>query len=95
MLAYNIVSKNVLYYLELSKNYGIVDLIAGGKMSNKSLVELNIRAKYGVNIMAIKREGVTNVSPHGTDKIQSGDIVYVIGAVVYINKLENALFDNE
>ncbi|RXI98173.1 TrkA family potassium uptake protein [Anaerobacillus alkaliphilus] len=94
-IAHNIVSKNVLDYLELSKDYSIVELIAGEKMNNKSLIELNIRAKYGVNIMAIKRDGNINVSPYGTEKILSGDILIVIGAVVDINKLEDALFDKD
>lgn len=94
-IAHNIVSKNVLDYLELSKDYSIVELLAGQKMNNKTLIELNIRAKYGVNIMAIKREGVINVSPHGTEKIMAGDIVIVIGAITDINKLEDALFDKE
>lgn len=94
-IAHNIVSKNVLDYLELSKDYSIVELIAGEKMNNKSLIELNIRAKYGVNIMALKRDGVINVSPHATDKIMIGDIVIIIGAVTDINKLEKSLFDKD
>lgn len=94
-IAHNIVSKNVLDYLELSKDYSIVELIAGDKMHNKSLIELNIRAKYGVNIMAIKRDGIINVSPYGTEKILNGDILIIIGAVVDINKLEDALFDKD
>lgn len=94
-IAHNIVSKNVLDYLELSKDYSIVELIAGDKMNKKSLVELNIRAKYGVNIMAIKRDGIINVSPHGTENILKGDILIIIGAVTDINKLENALFDTD
>jgi trk system potassium uptake protein len=94
-IAHNIVSKNVLDYLELSKDYSIVELIVGDKMNNKTLVELNIRAKYGVNIMAIKRDGVINVSPYATEKILKGDILIVIGAVLNINKLEDALFDKD
>ncbi len=94
-IAHNIVSKNVLDYLELSKDYSIVELIAGDKISNKSLIDLNIRAKYGVNIMAIKRHEEINVSPHGTEKVLQGDILIVIGAIADINKLENALFDKD
>ncbi|OIJ12113.1 potassium transporter Trk [Anaerobacillus arseniciselenatis] len=94
-IAHNIVSKNVLDYLELSKDYSIVELIAGEKICNKTLIDLNIRAKYGVNIMAVKRGDDINVSPHGTEKILQGDILIVIGAIVDINKLENALFDKD
>ncbi len=91
-IAHNIVSKNVIDYLELSNDFSIVELIAGTKLDNKSLIELNIRAKYGVNIIAIKSNDVINVSPHGTQKIFIGDILIVIGAVSDIHKLETALF---
>lgn len=94
-IAHNIASQNVLDYLELSKDYGIVELIASEKMNNKSLSELNIRAKYGVNIMAIKRNKSILVSPMATEVIRTGDILIVIGAVKDISRLEDVLYNNK
>lgn len=57
-------------------------------------MELNVRAKYGCNIVAIKREGDINVSPLADEIIKTGDVVIVIGADTDINRLERAWFDN-
>ncbi|WP_370296212.1 TrkA family potassium uptake protein [Rossellomorea marisflavi] len=55
-IAHNIVSNNVLDYLELSDEHSIVELVANEKLSGNSLIDLDIRAKYGINIVAIKRD---------------------------------------
>ncbi|WP_078430606.1 potassium channel family protein [Alkalihalobacterium alkalinitrilicum] len=92
-IAHNIVSKNVLDYLELSDEYSIVELIAGEKMHGKTIIELDIRAKYGINIMAIKRHENINVSPQAHEKIIRGDILIVIGADKDIDRFEKQLLD--
>ncbi|SDY78750.1 trk system potassium uptake protein TrkA [Evansella caseinilytica] len=94
-IAHNIVSKNVLDYLELSDEYSIVELMAGKKVAGKSLVDLNIRANYGCNIMAIKQGEEINVSPNADDFIQQGDILIVIGADTDIQRMERSLFDED
>ncbi|MGJ9383913.1 potassium transporter Trk [Salipaludibacillus neizhouensis] len=94
-IAHNIVSKNVLDYLELSDEYSIVELMAGQSVHGKSLIDLNIRAKYGCNIMAIKRDEEINVSPDATQDLRKGDIIIVIGADEDINRMEEDLFDDE
>ena len=62
-IAHKIASKNILDYLELSDEHSIVEMLAGKKMHGKTLVELNIRANYGCNVMAIKRGEDVIVSP--------------------------------
>lgn len=94
-IAHNIVSKNVLDYLELSDEYSIVELMAGQTVDQRSLIDLDIRAKYGCNIMAIKREEDINVSPDASEDLLKGDIIIVIGADEDINRMEEDLFDDE
>ncbi|WP_209123685.1 TrkA family potassium uptake protein [Alkalihalobacillus sp. BA299] len=94
-IAHHIVSKNVLDYLELSDEYSIVELIAGEKMHGKTLIDLDIRAKYGINIMAIKRNENINVSPQAHEKIIRGDILIVIGADKDIDRFEKQLLDED
>lgn len=89
----NLVSNNVLDYLELSNEYSIVELIAGIKMDGKTILELDIRAKYGVNIVAIKRNEEILVSPQAKEKILKGDILVVIGAYQDINRLEKKMLE--
>ena len=54
-LAKSLSSHNVLDYIELSEDYGIIDVPAPKVWWDKSIIELNVRAKLGVNILAISR----------------------------------------
>ncbi|MGG1571547.1 potassium channel family protein [Fictibacillus sp. NRS-1165] len=90
-IAHQVVSKNVLDYLELSDEYSIAEMAAGDKMSGKSLQEMNIRAKYGCNVVAIKRSNEVFVSPHADQEVEKGDILIVIGGEKDISRLEKDL----
>lgn len=81
-------SHNVLDYIELSHDYGILELPAPKAWVGKSLKELNIRAKLGVNIIAIESSGVTNVSPSANYCIQSGDVLAVLGDNVALEAVQ-------
>lgn len=89
----NLVSNNVLDYLELSDEYSVVELIAGSNVDGKTLSELDIRAIYGVNIVAIKRGDSIIVSPKANEKLLKEDILVVIGAYDDINRLEKKLLN--
>src|SRR5699024_5127835 len=65
-LAHSLISSNILDYLELSDDYSMVEVKVGKKMAGKSLVELNIRAKYGCNVVAVKQDD--NLIVIGADK---------------------------
>ena len=78
-LARSLNSHNVLDYIELSEEYGILEVPAPRSWVGKSLKELNVRAKLGVNIIAVKNGEKTNVSPSADYCIQPGDIMVVLG----------------
>ncbi|SDG92808.1 trk system potassium uptake protein TrkA [Alteribacillus persepolensis] len=92
-IAHNVVSKNVLDYLELSEEYSIVELAAGHTINGETIVDLDLRARYGCNILAIKRGEDIHVSPRPTEIIKDGDVLIVIGADDDINRLENHWID--
>ena len=78
-LAKSLSSLNVLDYIELSDEYGIVDVPAPQNWVGKSLKELNVRAKLGVNILAVRHNGAINVSPSADYPICEGDIMVILG----------------
>jgi len=78
-LARSLNSHNVLDYIELSEDYGILEIPAPKSWIGKSLKELNIRAKLGVNIIAVESGKKTNVSPGADYQILEGDIMVVLG----------------
>ncbi len=88
-IANNMISNNVLDYLELSDQHSIVEIVANEKLHGHSLLELDIRAKYGINIVAIKRHNDIIVSPLASEVIYEGDILIVIGAAQDIDRFES------
>ncbi|MDL4841324.1 potassium channel family protein [Aquibacillus rhizosphaerae] len=97
-IAHSIISNNILDHLELSDDHSIVEVKAGSRMCGKTLVELDIRANYGCNVVAIKHANTKeiNVSPMATETINRGDILIVIGADKDISRFEkNLVVDDE
>ncbi|SFF57417.1 trk system potassium uptake protein TrkA [Halobacillus alkaliphilus] len=94
-IAHNIISNNILDYIELSDDHSVVEVIAGSKLSGQSLIELDIRAQYGCNVVAIKRGKEINVSPMATEEIVEGDILIVIGADKDISRFEKNLITED
>ena len=78
-LGRSLFSHNVLDYIELSPDYGILEVPAPKTWVGKTLKELNVRAKLGVNIIAVESGKKTNVSPSADYGICSGDIMVVLG----------------
>lgn len=87
-LGRSLFSHNVLDYIELSHDYGILEVPAPREWVGKSLKELNVRAKLGVNIIAIESGESTNVSPAADYRIQSGDILAVLGDNVALEAVQ-------
>ena len=87
-LARGLSSPNVLDYIELSEDYGIVEVPAPKTWCDKTLKELNIRAKMGVNILAVRRNGKINVSPAADFQICSRDIVVILGDSVALEAVQ-------
>jgi len=96
-VANSLVSTNVIEHIELSGESSIVELISPKDFVGKNLRELDVRAKYGVNVIALKRkipsaskkeeEEIVNVSPKAEDIINKGDILIILGPNESIEKL--------
>ncbi|CAM5188893.1 Trk system potassium uptake protein TrkA OS=Ureibacillus acetophenoni OX=614649 GN=SAMN05877842_101311 PE=4 SV=1 [Ureibacillus acetophenoni] len=85
-IANNLMSSNVLDYLELSDEHSIMEIKANDRIAGNSIKDLDIRANYGINIVGIKRDNSIIISPSADEKILLGDVLLVIGAVVDINR---------
>ena len=78
-LARNLSSPNVLDYIELSEDFGIIEVPAPAQWVGKSLKDLNVRAKLGLNIIAVKQAEKVNVAPGADYEIQQADVMVVLG----------------
>lgn len=88
-VAHQLTSSNLIDFLELTADYSLVEVTAFASMNGKTLKQLNIRARYGCNIVAIKKiESKVIVSPTPDDKIHTGDILVIIGSNKQIQYFE-------
>lgn len=87
-IANNILSNNVLDYLELSDEHSIMEIKVNDKIAGHSIIDLDIRARYGINIVAVKRGNSIIVSPQADEKLILNDVLIIIGADVDINRFE-------
>lgn len=84
-IAHSLVVPNVLDYIELSRDFSIVELPAPAELVGKTLRELQLRQKYGLTLIAIKRRSgtgdgeITNIGPGPDDLIRAGDILSLLG----------------
>lgn len=78
-VANQLLSPNMLNYIELSKNYNIEEVIIPSKMVGKNLRELDIRAKFNVSVIAIVRSEDIIISPSPEELLQKEDILVTIG----------------
>ncbi len=100
-LAESLASRGIFDYISVSKDYSIVEISAPSVFSGKTIGEINIRAKYGVTLIAIKRkipgvdgkgeptyrEDIT-IAPTSKDEINTGNILVVLGNIKDIGKLK-------
>ncbi|WP_026690907.1 potassium channel family protein [Alteribacter aurantiacus] len=88
-IAHNISSEKIIDFIDLSDDYSIVELLATKKVDGKSLVDLNVRARYGVTILAFKRGEALNISPLPDDEIHENDILIVMGHKNDLDRFED------
>lgn len=88
-LAQSLSVTNIMDYIELSDEHSIVELIAPIKFIGKTLGKLNLRAKYGISVMAIKRGEKIIVAPGADAEINEGDLLIIIGSNKAITKFED------
>ncbi len=87
-VAHSLYSGSFLHQLDLDANYSIVEIDALKAWFNKSLEKLDLRGRYGLNVIALIHGNNTNISPLGSDQIQNGDKLIVLGENATINDIK-------
>lgn len=86
--AHHVDSEKIVDYIDLSKDYSIVEMVATKKVADKTLFQLGIRVKFNCITLAIKKGEDVNIAPHPDDVIGLGDILVVMGHRNDLKKLE-------
>ena len=90
-LAQGLSSSNVLNFIELSEDFGIVETAIPREWQQKTIQELDVRARYKVNIIAMRKgkSGELNIAPGPAYVMESGDDAVVLGRTEDINRLQD------
>ena len=90
-LAQGLSSSNVLNFIELSDDFGIVELEIPKSWQHRSIRDLDVRAKHHVNIIAVRKgsTGMLDVAPGGDYVLKSKDAVVTLGRNEDINRLHD------
>lgn len=87
-IANNLMSGGIVEHIQLSPEYSIVEVSCLTEWVDKSIKELNMRANYGINIIAIERDGDISITPGPNFVLQENDILVVVGTNEKIEALQ-------
>ena len=85
--AHSIAQSDVLEFIELSEEYSMMEINAPKYLIGKSLKESDVRSKYNINIVAIKRGKKIMVNPSPDAVLEQGDVLLAIGETKALTKL--------
>lgn len=86
-LAHNLSSRNVIDIIRLSNDYEIIEIITPDKWIGKTLSQIDLRNKYGVNVLGITNEkGKFNGNPKASTDIKPNDRLLVMGSISKLDK---------
>ncbi|MFD1419718.1 potassium channel family protein [Lactiplantibacillus songbeiensis] len=87
-----LLSNHILSFIDLSDEYTLAAIeITDPTFINQNLIDLNLRQRFGLTVIAIKHNGKINVSPKPTDMMELHDVLTVVGPVKGVEKLDDAL----
>ena len=86
-IARRLITPNIKDYIELEPDYSVIEIETLPEFVDKTLSELDLRNKYEINVLAIKRDNSFNISPQAKDVIKKNDFLIVIGETKKITEL--------
>lgn len=87
-VAHNLSAGGIIDFIRLSDHYGMAELEASEALIGHTLEELEMRNRFGLNVMAIKRGNRVIVSPRAHERIVKEDVLVVIGKADGIDRLQ-------
>ena len=86
-LAKNLLSSGFVDMVSLAKNVSIIELDLKPEWINKNLIELNLRKKYSINVIAVRKGESVSVDIDPYALLQADDKLIVIANTERLSKL--------
>ena len=87
-LAKNLLSSGFIDMISLSKDVSMIEIDVKDEWCGKNLIELNLRKKYGFNIVAIKKGENVNVNINPEQVLDAETTLIVIANTAKLGKLK-------
>ena len=87
-LAKNLLSSGFIDMISLSKDVSMVEIDVRNEWIGKNLIELNLRKKYGFNVVALKKGEKVNVNVNPEQVLDANTTLIVITDVAKLGKLK-------
>jgi trk system potassium uptake protein len=96
-VAHGLAMPHAIDYIELSRDFSIIEIPAPDMFVGRTLRQLELRPKFGVTLIAITRQSdpagtpVTNIAPSADEVILAGDALSLLGSYERLNALDRLL----
>ena len=87
-LAKGLTTAGVMEYIELSSEYGIVEITPPAEWLGKTIRALELRSRYGANVIAVRRGEDLRIPPEIDTPLEDDFILVILGSYKVIEKLE-------
>lgn len=88
-IANKLVHGNFFDAIELSSTFSMMELDALPEWCGRTLSELDLRARYDINVIGVKNKGKFNFNPTADEIIDKDDILVVIGRNETLSQLQH------
>ncbi|MBU9735245.1 potassium channel family protein [Diplocloster agilis] len=90
-LAKRLLTNNILDYINLNNDVEITEISITQAVEGKTVLELDLRKTYGLNIIAVEHDRLTDTEIGPDYRFQRGDIIVVIGKTQNVKRFEQYL----
>ncbi|MBR4576259.1 MAG: TrkA family potassium uptake protein [Clostridia bacterium] len=87
-LSLGLTSAGIMEYIELSDEYGIVEIEAPLSWHGKTIRELNLRQQYGINVIAMRKDEALQIPPDIDCTMGSGSALVILASYKTIDKIK-------
>ena len=79
-------SDHILDYIELDEEHAVVEITVPAEWQGKTVGSLDIRKKYNINIMAVKKQGTINLTITPDTRFSEDESLLILGSNKAIQK---------
>ena len=90
-VAHNLISPGIVDYIEMENNITILSIRVPQEWVNKSLIDTDVRRKYNITVVAIKRGGDMFVNPRPDMNMKEQDMLIILGDSESVKRVTESL----